>query len=429
MMKKLFFIALLALMILPLIACGTFRSVRAEESEVKPRITDDEIKVLTKEICEEIKDRTSFVDETEGGKGKAAADWICERLLKCGLNAEVQLFTAKRQVYENFFSTTVKEYVSYNVVASTEQSRDKKTVLITTNYSNHYSDNPVMSGTGAEGALGTAATTALTLKLAEYFAANETDYNVKFAFFSATDEGNFGSRSFVENNSISDVIFVINLERLGGGDTYYYTDEAPTSHGKLVAEIAKGYEFKAFPEAGRVLLEGSTVDGLDYVHYAISGDNATFMSQNKACLELIGGKFTGLKHSDGKGYATNTEYDTLENLETVYPDYAVSLSEVGEFIIELTSAPNLSEVCNGAAQGYKVFTESWIAYVICLGILVILILILILVSGHLEKKYPLPRMPKIKIAVFGSEYEEASDNEIIVDIKHNNDDIDPFDGK
>lgn len=423
-MKKLI---LIILSFVPVLSLFSFAS--AEEPMTKPQhITVSELEALTEEICVSVKERTSF---TAGIEGAAIA--LSNMLSGYGLSSSVQEFTVKKQVYENMFTATTKEYKSYNVVAETTPISGRKTVLITAPYANHYSDNPVMSGTGAEGALGTATSTALLITLAHYYEQHveENVYNYRFALFSGTDEGNYGSRLYVENsaNSLDDVILNINFERLGGGNVYYYTDEAATEHGKFIKEVAKDYAMRSFPQTGRVLLDMSTVSGLDYTHYAMLGDNATFMSEGKSCLELIGGSFRGLTSGDGKGFATNTKYDTFEHLCNVYPDYAEKLMTAGEFIIDLTSRAELKDVCLGAAQGYKVFTKTWIAYAIGLGIIVILILLLLLVTGRLEKKYPIPAQPKIKVAVFGSEYEDPKEDEIVVDIKHNDDNNDgnPFD--
>ncbi len=387
-----------------------------------------DLKDRTEVICTTISRRTSFTDESE-----SAAELLSEMLIRCGLTASVQSFSVKRQVYENFFTPSIAEYTSYNVVAQTTPVDGRKTVLITCPYANHYSDNPVFSGTGAEGALGTATSTALLIELAAYLQNNvDTNlYNFKFALFSATDEGNYGSKAYVENqeNSLDDVIFCVNLERLGGGDVFYYTDEVATPHGKLVSEVAQS-DLKPFPSVGRVILDYSTVDGLEYSHYAMLGDNSTFMSEGKACLELIGGSFDGLRSGDGKGFATNTKYDTFLSLNEIYSDYADKLAAAGELVIELTSKSELSDaVSGGSAQWYKVYTKSWIAYAIGLGIIVLLIIALLWVTKVLDKKYPLPKQPKIKIAVFGSEFEDANEDEIIVDIKRKDDpkDDDPFD--
>ena len=422
-MKKIFafIIAVCLIVALPL----SINTVKAEDAG--DYISAQALDELTKEICENLKDRTSFTDAIGIAAEKIASYLSASE----NLDVDIQHFkktvtVAKGLGYEE------KEIESDNVVASVKNSDPaKKTILITTNFANHYSESVGGKGVKAEGALGTAATTALTIGIAHHLASIEDpQYNYKFAFFSGTDEGNFGSEAYKDKYLDEDVILVINLERLGCGKTYYYTDEVKTSHGDLVDIISSPFRLEAFPTVGRVLLDYSTVDDLPYTHYAMRGDISTFLSVGKSCLELIGGEFNGL--GDGEGsrvYVTNTSKDTYENLIANHPEYAIKLANAGRFVIEFATNGSLERVCQGAATSYKVFTKSWIAYVICLGIIVILILTMILVLQSFEKKYPLPTAPKVKIAVFGKEFEDFKEIEIVVDIKHNEDknDVNPFD--
>lgn len=423
-MKKLLVIIITALIVL--VPLGSLSYVKAETASPSA-ISVDELDALTQRLCEDFADRTSFTEQCrEAAEGIKA---ILEE--NTSLKVEVASYTKTFSVL-NGFRYVDSDYTSYNVVAApVKPDSGKKTVLITTNFSNHYSDSELMAGVNAEGALYNAASTALLIKLAEELPKANNEYNFTFAFFSGTDEGNFGSEDYVNKFLSQDVMLVINLERIGCGYTYFYTDEAETEHGEFIKKQASGYEnIKEFPTAGRVLLGMSTVDGLPYSHYAMRGDISPFLSVGKSCLNLIGGEFKWLSDSESKDVRlTYTGNDTYAKLKESYPDYAVKLSKAGEFIIELTAQAELEGVCLGAAQSYKIFTQGWIAYVIALGIIIILILVLIFISRHFEKKYPIPAPPKIKLAVFGTEYEDVKENEIAVDIsrKENKDDVNPFD--
>lgn len=449
-MKK--FLAVLVILFILSSLC--FSVVWAEEGgssniTAQDIISAEQIDKLTQDICEHIYDRTSFteaikvaVDQLSGKlpviiENDDVESEVITFLNKDDLNIEPQLFQEKRNVIQGFRYEEVV-YESYNIIVTPKAiDSSKKTILITTNFANHYAGIDGESGTKAEGALYNAATTALCISLANYLCASAQAeanlYNFAFVFFSGTDEGNYGSAAFAENYLRQEIMLVINLERLGCGTTYYYTDEAATEHGDFVAEIASGYDMKEFPQAGRILLDVGTTNDLPYSHYAMRGDISTFLDRNMTCLELIGGDYSGLTVGDsegGKMYVTNTQLDTYKNLKSNYSDYADKLSKVGEFIIDLTAKNELADVCKGAATSYKVFAKKWIAYVVCLGIIIILILVLILVTGKLEKKYPIPKQPKIKIAVFGKEFEDFNRNEIVVDIKRDdktsNNDVDPF---
>ena len=63
---------------------------------------------------------------------------------------------------------------------------------------------------------------------------------------------------------------------------------------------------------------------------------------------------------------------------------------------------------------------------IVLFIVIALCILLIVLVKHFEKKYPfVPIVRKMKIAVFGMEYENKTDGDIFVDIKRPKN---PFDG-
>ncbi|MBR2970744.1 MAG: M28 family peptidase [Clostridia bacterium] len=450
MVKKLGIIILaLCLIIAPTFVTKT---VFADEAATQNIITVEEIDALTQKICAELPDRTSFTDaclvaakaiagQPTGSVTPPDADLVSyatpmastssDYLNSEYLDIEIQEFDTTVEVLDGY-NYVDKKVTSYNVVAKTKSyDSAKKTVLITTNFANHYSENVFFNETKAEGALGTAATTALTIKLANYLAQNTASnkYNFMFAFFSGTDEGNFGSEAFIDEYLTRDVMLVINLERLGCGDTYYYTDEASTTHGDYIDKFVGEYNVQTFPKAGRVLLPIVTVQDLPYSHYAILGDVAPFLNAGKACLQIMGGDYSSFIESEGGEIEIiNTNNDTYTNLSYYHSKYATKLSDVSQFVLDLTATEKLGEVCFGAASGYKVFTKYWIAYLIVLVIVVVLGVILFAVTNKMGKKYPLPSSKKIKIAVFGKEFEDCNGDEIIVDIKRKNEsDINPFD--
>ncbi|MBE5731282.1 MAG: Zn-dependent exopeptidase M28 [Clostridiales bacterium] len=450
MIKRLGIIILaLSLIMAPMLVTQT---VYADEVATQNVITAEEIDALTQKICSELPDRTSYTDacltaakaiagQSIGSITPPDTDLVSyatpmastssDYLSSEYLDIEIQEFDTTVEVLDGY-NYVDKKVTSYNVVAKTKNfDGSKKTVLITTNFANHYSGNEFFVGTEAEGALGTAATTALTIKLANYLSHNAASnrYNFVFAFFSGTDEGNYGSEAFIDEYLTREVMLVINLEKLGCGKTYYYTDEASTSHGDYIDAFAKSYAVQQFPTAGRVLLPIVTVKDLPYSHYAILGDIAPFLNAEKACLQIMGGDYSKFMDSEGGWIEiVNTSNDTYTNLAFYHPNYATKLSDVSQFVLDLTASEKLGEVCNGAASGYKVFTKHWIAYIIVLVILVALGVILYVVASKMGKKHPLPSPKKIKIAVFGKEFEDFNGDEIIVDIKRKNEsDINPFD--
>lgn len=443
-MKKFLILALaVCLAFLPML---TAKGEVARAEQAQSQITATEVDALTKKICLELKDRTTFTDAcrsvayaiasieqsggSQGGVEAVALSTQAEYLSTEYLDTEVEEYTIVTTSQQGY-SYVEKELASYYVIAKSKSfDQSKKTILFTTNFANHYSSNDAFYGVQAEGALGTAATTAMAITLANYLASvDNAPYNYVFAFFSGTDEGNFASEHFAKNHLTRDVMLVVNMERLGCGDTYFYTDEAKTAHGEYIANIADSFGAKQFPIAGRALLQIVTVDGLPYSHQAILGDIAPFLSVEKSCLQVMGGEYSGSSLSEGgEKDIVNTKLDTYENLLKYHPSYADKISKSCEMLISLALDAQLSDVCQGAATSYKTFTKSWIAYVICIGLILVMIFVLILVASRLENKYPLPAQKKVKIAVFGKEFEDINSGDIIVDIKRDkNNDVNPFD--
>ncbi|MBR2967759.1 MAG: M28 family peptidase [Clostridia bacterium] len=445
MKKLLIIIAALCLIALPLTQASA--SVCIAEQQESYAISATEIDELTKKICLDIADRTTFTDACldaanviagvsssafpeQGGAETVALSTASEYLEKEHLDISVEEYSISVTVSQGLQSVN-KDLTSYYVIAKTKNfDQSKKTILFTTNFANHYSANDAFNGVKAEGALGSAATTALTIKLANYLSTVvDAPYNYVFAFFSGTDEGNFASADYVQNHLKRDVMLVINLERLGCGDTYFYTDEAKADHDEFVFAKAANYNLKQYSMSGKALLQIATVSDLPYSHYAILGDVASFLSVEKPCLQVMGGDFSkSIGSEGGEVDIVNTKNDTYENLVKYHPTYASKISVVSGFLTNLALDTQLKDVCSSAANSYKIFTKTWIAYVICIGLVMIMIVALILTTNKLEKKYPPPPPRKIKIAVFGKEFEDINSDDVIVDLKRNkNNDVNPFD--
>ncbi len=374
----------------------------------------------TREICEELEDRTAFTDA-----GKAAAEWVEKRLKAIGVSdSQVQEFSLEATRSNGIKYETVTVY-GYNVEAFIDFGKEN-TVLFSVPLSNHYSKNEGYGAVKAEGALYYATSVAFALEIAEILV-NKSDYpyNVAFAFVAGTDEGNFGSKQYVKSVEHR-LTLCINVERIGCGNTYFYTGETKSALNDKAAEILTEYGLIEFPTAGKVMLPMQVVDGASYSTYAMRGDFASYVSAGYSALEIIGGDFSGGINGEGGKYVGLSTDDTYENLIKNHPAYASNVASLINAMVRFASDDSLPDICVGADNGFKIFTKEWLPYAIALGLVIIAGATLIIVTNALSKKYKMPPSKTLKVAVFGREFEDGH-GDYIDEVKY--EDSDPFDGR
>lgn len=292
-------------------------------------------------------------------------------------------------------------------------------------YDNSYSDVMAIgfAGTKNEGVSNNATGVSALLSLAKVFndAKPTLDYTVTFVFFGAGETGGLGSMEYVTNEivDLSSVALYVNLDNLDSEKLYFYSDEVETNQQKLFAMFSEPYEtkFSALPSTMPLVL-GKTAENLDYYHYGLQSDHVSFFEKGVPCINVFGGEYDGFKY-----YAP--ESDTL-NGYLAKENSGKSTSDAVNMIYATLTAPEFLQIAETFDDkfDYSFFNGGKIIYIVFLGIIILCAIVLLLVVKRLEKKYP--RNPKVtkkvKVAVFGMEYENKSDSDVFLDIRP----IDPF---
>ena len=379
------------------------------------------------------RDRTSF------GEGeKKAAEYIKNKLSEYGYVENTDLVTqsVEKEVVSGYGGETQKLY-SQNVIATYNGGKEK-TVVVGANYDNLYSDIQLVGsgGTGSEGIMNNATGTATLLQLAKAFRQNSPvqDFTVIFVFFGASEAGVVGSSRFVSDylNDVSDVLLMVNLDSVAGSVINVYSDEVDTLEGKMFLQQGEKYstEFKQMSRFVPIIPQ-VYAENLDYTHIGQLGDHVEFFEKDVPVVNLFGGDADGFDYYSDKP-------DSLDSFKAAYPDYGKTMADVASLVYDCLSAQDFLTAAAGFRTekfDYSFFMGGYFAYIVLIGIIIVAALILIPVVRHLEKKYPYkPVIKRLKIAVFGMEYEQNTDNDIYVDIRKadndpfpdHKDDIDPF---
>lgn len=379
-------------------------------------------------------DRTSFRDGE-----RAAAAWLESKLLSLGYKPESGYEDAENPLLRPF--TYLEEYKSQNVTAvypSAEENAPQ--ILLTANYDNNYGDIGNLSGVGGAGALQNGTGVAVLLAIAEALInqSPELPFSVRFVFFGASEVGLIGSGFFLSDQLSAaereKIALVVGVRRIGVDYSYLYTDEVDTAHGDMFLETSQsgGYGVVAQPRSVPYI-PAEYKEGLPYATWGMLGDQVRFMSRDMNIVSIYGGNLETMNVADIDGKAgtiTYTSNDTLEGLQKYYPDYGKKMAEVAGLIYDTISKDDFIQVCLNSAQSrydYTWLTKPAAVTGITLGILIVCGIVLVVLVRYFQKKYPLkPLVRKLKIAVFGMEYERPDEENIFVDVKTNGVPPNPF---
>ncbi len=377
-----------------------------------------------------LRDRTCFSENEV-----KAAEYIRNRLVEYGYDEQKDTLSwQKFSVNEDAEDGMV--YRSQNVIATYNPGK-KNTVVIGANYDNIYAgiEDLNVAKTENEGVMSSVTAVVTLLSLAEAFIeqAPKLEYTVTFAFFGASEVGVVGSTRFVEERvkNVNDVLLMINLDSLAGKTITVYSDEVETNESKLFLTNGKAYATDFVKLSRSVpIFPQSYAENLPYSHVGLMDDHVCFYEKYVPVIAFKGGSV------DGFNYYTLPS-DSIEQFEKDYPDYGKAMADTATLVYgTLTAEDFVSTAATFRDKTSIAFFNggNWAVFVEVL-VVILLAVILILVVKKLEKKYPMqpPKVKKLKIAVFGMDYEDKTDNDIYVDLQPRDnpfppgkDDIDPF---
>lgn len=377
------------------------------------------------------RDRTSF-----GAGERAAAEYIYGVLNACGYEEGAALETQSVGVdiaVAGSEGTENRTLTTQNVIATYNPGM-KYSVVVGANYDNLYSDIAEIgyTGSGDEGVADNATGTAAVLALAEAFASEKPklDFTVKFVFFGACSPGAVGSSRYVaEKVADGSVLLMVNVMNAAAERITVYSDETDSAQSEyfLGAGENRGTEFVPFPRQ-TPLFPRVYSERLGYSHIGMLGDHISFFDAGVPVVALSG------VEADGFTYATDGA-DTYASFRRDYPDYGAHMADVASMVYDALTAAEFypAALAFGPDYDYSFFTHGDYASIALLCFIVLLGVALLVAVRVMAKKFP-PAAKKrnVKVAVFGMEYEQKTDNDIYIDplaAGKKGKETDPFDNK
>ncbi len=213
----------------------------------------------------------------------------------------------------------------------TKEGKSDKTIIVGA----HYDGN----GSGDNGS-----SIALAVTTAQHLYEVETEYTIKFVFFTAEEYGMHGSTAFVNamtEEDIANTLYMINMDSLGCGDYCYIyggeqDDENQTvnkteayDNAMALAEAA-GIELKSNPwtwenpapgyeEEGPAYASPSTGDWSDHVPFKKAGISYLYFEATNWEIPGPYYEYDGYGETYLVGMIMNTDNDYLEYIESYFP--------------------------------------------------------------------------------------------------------------
>lgn len=377
---------------------------------------------------------TDFVENNENRSSFSDDEW------------QAALYLQEKLISYGYFDAEISEFAvtgdsstrtSRNVKAVYSTGEHDKNVIIGAYYDNAFttqSSTGEMVNIGTHGALSNGTGVATSLAIAEYLIENnvELDYNVSFVFFGASAVSVTGAQQYYKNMTDAErdnTILMIELQRIGVDHVYAFSDARKTKRETFFERIAKENKLDIYKVSQKspVITSAYALNGVPYFQWAHSGLFPVFADGGIPTLNLVGANWETMNLADGESAAnadiTLTANDTLEKLIALYPDYSVKMAEAATLVVKSLTDGEFVSVMQYDADNYPhtdILTQRWIWYIVALAIILVALLLMLLVSSILNKKYPpeVPQPKNLKVAVFGMDYEDKDPNSVYIDIKN-----------
>lgn len=370
------------------------------------------------------KDRTAFSDG-----GKAAGDYIVSRLSACGYEPEKQDYSISVATTSGSASVS-----AVNVIATYNAGKEKR-VAILAHYDNMFGkiEASGVTGNGSSGIADNATGVVTLISIAEAFAANapELDFTVDFVFTGSDEYAFSGTAKYLSEwkRSTEDILLAVNLETIVGNKINVYSDVVNTVQQGVFVSGGESYDttFSGLSKTAPVLPIGLTGTS-EYSDYGQLSGAAEFISRNIPVVSLFGW------NTDEFGYFV-PEYDNYADFTTNHAEFASVAKDTASLVFGAITDSRFAAASEKftSGEGYGFFNGGYFAYLAYLGLIIVLCVALIVVVKKLAKKHGSDNIgggqPRgtVKIAVFGPEYEDTGEGDVIVDIRDEKEDKnDPF---
>ncbi len=286
------------------------------------------------------------------------------------------------------------------------------------------------------GALENGTGTAATLALMQYVKGKTYEFDIEFALFGDGSYGNTGASRYVSEMPSyrkENILTVYSLKRFGGDNLYMYNEEVATDYGDYLFSVANDNAFGIVPLPKHMpVINARAFPRLPYAHWAMAGVHSPFMNEHIPVAAVFSGNYETLNLSDIESASSQivsyTREDTYTRLRRDFPMYDEQMSAAASFAAKSFESPDFVSAMTAAKSAYKNYDWATKKLIVQLAVIALLIaagVAVILIAKKFEKKYPyVPPRLKLKIAVFGAEYEDK-DADVIVDVKRPGD---PFGG-
>ena len=406
-------------------ACADSGAPKHDVSAPKLAVATEKLETELAAFLDACADRTTF----QNGE-KQAAEYLRSRLAEFGYSPELQDFTTDE--------SNISGLVSQNVVARysvAERDENIPNVILGAYYDNRYSESYKNAKVfKSEAALAGGTSVATLLAVAEYLRADEPTlgFDVTIVFFGASYIYSDGAKAFIDDMDPVErrnTVLMAEMQRLGADHVYAYSDERPTSREAFFDDIAEtnGLDIYKPSQKTPYITSATAYEGLPFYRWAHNGVFGAFIDEGIPTLNLVGANWETMDLTDAES-ADNaniayTADDDLDTLKEYYPDHAVKMSTAATLVIRALEDPRFISVMQSDRDNFphtEMLTKQWVWYLTALGVVIVVAVILMLVYNRLVKKYPIvaSRPRRMKMAVFGMDYEDRDSADIFIDIKN-----------
>ncbi len=377
---------------------------------------------------------------------KAAAERLYEKYADEKIYPALRVTMLEDTAFEVKVGEQTRTSQNVEIRFNETQNATQKRVIVSAGYDNAYGDYAAeYTGQSATGAFANGTGVATVMSMIDYCNAHadelreKIDFEIVFVFFGCSAYNSKGAEHYLADTMTAtqkqNTLLMINVDKMGGDKMYLYANEVSTAHEKFMRDTAsaQGLRIRTLP-ANMPLIEGTYLNDVYYTHFAMIGNHAPFMERDIPTAYLFSGAYGGFNLSDleSKGSANlgGTAHDTFGNLQQKRADYAAQGSDAAALVLATVCAPDFAQTAaasRNTVYDYAFWVSPLWAYLIVIFAVIALAIVLLILVKYFEKKYPyVPVVRKMKIPVFGMEYETPEETDIFVDIKKRGDN--PFDG-
>ncbi|MDE7395265.1 MAG: M28 family peptidase, partial [Clostridiales bacterium] len=337
---------------------------------------------------------------------------------------------------------------SFNVeIRYTGTTEHEKQVIIGTGYDTAYGKvAEAYQGQQSTGALENGTGVAALMTLIDWCEETQPalDFDLVFVFFGCSAYNGAGAAAYVEAMAPTqklNTLLMVNLHRFGGDRTYLYADEVKTEHETFLRKVADENGLSVYTLPSNIpLIDGVYRKDIYYAHYGMLGGHAAFLDAHIPSAYLFDGYYGSFNLSElekkGASNLGSTKEDTYPSLVKSRPAYKTHAADALTLLISAIRKDGFVSAMATARKNEKdisFWVNPFWANMIVIFAVVALIVVLVVLVKYFEKKHPyVPTVRKLKVAVFGMDYEDKQSADIFIDVKSRSDPFgggdNPFDG-